>query len=119
MKSAVIALFVCFVTLFAQTPLGTVTGLATDASGAAMPGVSVTLTSQQTGVKKTASTNQSGVYSFPNLPPGVYKVTAEAKGFRALETEAFPVDAFRTMRQDLKFEIAGAATEVTVADTVS
>jgi hypothetical protein len=119
MKSALFALFVGSFTLFAQTPLGTVTGLATDASGAGMPGVSVTLTNPQTGVKKTATTNESGVYAFPNLPPGPYKLTGEAKGFRALETEAFPVDAFRTLRQDLKFEIAGAATEVTVTDTVS
>src|SRR5579872_2566006 len=111
MKSALFALFVCFVTLFAQTPLGTVTGLATDASGAAMPGVSVTVANQQNGVKKTATTNESGVYSFPNLPPGLYKLAGGAKGFRALETETFPVDAFRTMRQDLKFEIAGASTE--------
>src|ERR1051326_169404 len=119
MKSALITLFVCFVTVYAQTPLGTVTGLATDASGSAIPGVSVTLLNQQTGVKKTSATNESGVYLFPNLPPGLYKVTAEAKGFRALETEIIPVDAFRTMRQDLKFEVAGSSTEITVADTAS
>ena len=41
MKSALLALFVCSVTAFAQTPLGTVTGLATDASGGAVPGVSM------------------------------------------------------------------------------
>src|SRR5437763_3644279 len=99
MKSALFALFVCFATASAQTPLGTVTGLATDASGAAMAKVSVTLSNQQTGVKRTTGTNESGAYSFPNLPPGSYKLTGEAKGFRALETEAFPVDAFRTVRQ--------------------
>ena len=119
MKSALIALFLCFALAHAQTPLGTVTGLATDPTGAAIPGASVTLTSQQTGVKRTAATNDSGVYSLPNLPPGSYKLSAEAKGFRSLETEVFPVDAFRTVRQDLKFEVAGAATEVTVTETAS
>ena len=33
---------------------------------------------------------------------------ADAKGFRPLETRAFPVEAYRTVRQDLKFEVAGA-----------
>jgi hypothetical protein len=119
MKSALFSLFLCLATALAQTPLGTVTGLASDASGASVPGVSITLTNQQTGVKRSTVSNESGVYSFPNLQPGAYKLSAEAKGFRTLETEVFPVDAFRTVRQDLKFQVASGSTEVTVTDTVS
>ena len=78
MKSALIALFLCFAMARAQTPLGTVTGLATDATGSAIPRASVTLENQQTGVKRTAATNDSGAYTFPNLPPGSYKLAAEA-----------------------------------------
>jgi len=100
----------------AQTPLGTVTGLATDPSGGSVPNVAVTLTNQDTGVRRAASTNTSGAYSFPDLPPGVYKLGASAKGFRPLETRGFAVEAYRTVRQDLKFEIAAESTEVLVTE---
>ena len=60
----------------AQTPLGTVTGLAIDPSGGAVPNTSVRLTSEGTGVKRTASTNSTGVYAFPDLPPGMYRLGA-------------------------------------------
>ncbi len=113
------ALFVCSLGLWAQSPLGIVTGVATDASGAAVPEVKVTLVSEDTGVKREVKTNASGVYAIPNLQPGRYKITAEMKGFRTLETSAFPVEAYRTVRQDLRLEVAAAATEVTVAATVS
>jgi hypothetical protein len=103
----------------AQTPLGTVTGLATDPSGAAVPSAAVTLTNQETGVKRTASTNASGAYSFPDLPPGSYRLAAEAKGFRPLETRPLTVEAYRTVRQDLAFELAGASSEVLVTESVS
>src|SRR5690348_14242076 len=105
MRLSLIALVLCAIVLFAQTPLGTVTGLATDASGGVVPDASVTLTSIQTGVKRTAATNSSGAYTFPNLPPGSYRLAAEAKGFRPIETSALTLDAYRTVRQDLHFEV--------------
>ena len=70
---------------FCQTPLATVTGLATDASGAAVAAAKITLTNKDTGVTQTSSTNDSGAYSFPNLPPGVYSLAAEAAGFQKIQ----------------------------------
>jgi hypothetical protein len=119
MRFRLFALLLCALALQAQTPLGTVTGLATDASSSAVPNASVTLTNNDTGVKRTGSTNDSGVYSFPNLQPGTYRLGAGAKGFRPLETRAFSVEAYRTVRQDLKFEVAAASTEVVVTDLAS
>jgi hypothetical protein len=113
------ALFFCAFALSAQTPLGTVSGLAIDASGGAVGAASVTLTNNDTGVRRTTVTNASGAYAFPDLPPGTYRLGADAKGFRPLETRAFAVDAFRGVRQDLKFEVAGASTEVEVAEGAS
>ena len=107
MRTALIVLFVSVFLGQAQTPLGTVTGLASDATGSVVPGASVTLTSQETGVRRTASTNETGAYSFPGLPPGSYRLGAEAKGFRPIETRAFSLEAYRTVRQDLHFEVAG------------
>ena len=119
MRFPFFTLLVCAIALHAQTPLGTVTGLATDPSSSAIPGASVVLTNNDTGVKRTAATNGSGVYSFPDLPPGTYRLGAGAAGFRPLETRAFAVEAFRTARQDLKFEVASASTEVVVTDAAS
>jgi hypothetical protein len=116
MRLAPFVLFVCALVLRAQTPLGTVTGLATDPSGAAVPNASVSLTSEATGVKRTTTTNASGAYSFPDLPPATYRLTAESAGFRAIETRPFPLDAYRTVRQDLRFELASATSEVVVTD---
>src|ERR1035437_3509555 len=103
------ALIVCALVLHGQTPLGTVSGLAVDASGGAVAAASVTLTNNDTGVRRSTATNSSGAYAFPDLPPGTYRLGADAKGFRALETRAFPVDAYRTVRQDLKFEVASVS----------
>jgi len=119
MRSAPIVLIVLALVARAQTPLGTVTGLATDPSGGAVPGVSLTLTSQETGVKRTAATNGAGLYSFPDLPPGTYRLNAEAKSFRPVETRAFSVEAFRTVRQDLALELATASSEVVVTEAAS
>src|SRR5450631_1548169 len=113
------ALFLCVLALYGQTPLGTVSGLAIDASGGAVTAASVTLTNNDTGVRRTAATNGGGAYAFPDLPPGTYRLGADAKGFRPLETRAFAVEAYRSVRQDFKFEVASASTEVVVAESAS
>ena len=103
----------------AQTPLATVTGLATDPSGSAIVNAAIALTNKGTGVKLTTKTNEAGAYSLPNLPPGAYSLIAEAAGFKKIEVEEFALSAFRTLRQDLKFEVAGVASDVTVTASSS
>jgi hypothetical protein len=96
-----------------------VTGVTSDPAGAVIPGVAIELRSVDTGVTRKAESNLSGVFAFPSLPPGRYKLVATATGFRGFETQEFPVDAFRTVRQDVRFELQATATEVTVAEPVS
>jgi hypothetical protein len=96
-----------------------VTGLATDVSGGAIGGASVALTSNATGVRLTTTTNASGAYVFADLAPGMYRLGASAKEFRALETRGFTVEAYRTIRQDLRFEVASSSTEVVVTESAS
>ncbi len=104
---------------FAQSPLGTVIGVGIDPSGAPIPNAKVTLNNRDTGVKRDVETNQAGIYSFPNMAPGTYKLTADAKGFRAFETVPFQVAAFQTIRQDLRFEVSAASTEITISDSAA
>jgi hypothetical protein len=117
MRVAPIIVFVCGLVLRAQTPLGVVTGLALDPTGSAVPNVSVSLTNETTGVKRSTTTNASGAYSFPDVAPGSFRLTANAAGFRPIETRPFSIEAYRTVRQDLRFELATATSEVVVTDT--
>ncbi|WP_321470179.1 carboxypeptidase-like regulatory domain-containing protein [uncultured Paludibaculum sp.] len=114
-------LFLCAlsVCLLAQSPLGTVTGLAVDPSGAPIPSAAVVLTNEATGIRVETATNSTGNYLFPNLAPGSYKLAAEAKGFRKLEAAGLSLAAFRTLRQDLHFALESSSAEVTVAESAS
>lgn len=119
MKQAPIVLLLFSFLMRAQTPLGTVTGLAIDPSGAPIPNASVSLIDQQTDARRTLSTNASGIYAFPDLSPGTYRLSAEARNFRPLETRAFAVEPYRTVRQDLHFELSAATSEVVVTEAAS
>ena len=104
---------------WAQSPLGTVAGIAVDPTDSPVPNADLTLTNTKTGLKQTAKTTGSGTYAFPNLIPGTYKLEAAMTGFRKIETQEFPVEAYRTVRQDLRLELGTASAEVTVAETTA
>ena len=67
--------------LLAQTPTGQISGTATDDSGAALPGVTVTAKNESTGASRAVVTNVAGLYAIPLLPSGTYDVTGELAGF--------------------------------------
>ena len=76
---------ICFfvgVALFGQD-VAQISGTVTDQSGSVVPDVQVTATQTETGVKRSAVTDNSGFYVFPNLPLGPYRVEALKMGFRA------------------------------------
>jgi hypothetical protein len=66
---------------FAQA-ISQISGTATDASGAVVPGVEVTATETDTGIKRTVVTNGQGEYILPNLQIGPYRLEASKPGFR-------------------------------------
>jgi outer membrane receptor protein involved in Fe transport len=67
---------------FAQSSTGTISGNVTDASGGALPGVTVTATNTATSVARSVVSNATGHYEIPLLPPGVYRALAELSGFQ-------------------------------------
>src|SRR5437773_8922606 len=69
----------------AQTITGTVSGIVTDSNGAAIPGATVTLVSEQKNESRTSSTNDSGRFTFAALQPGAYTLKIEQKGFQTHE----------------------------------
>ena len=72
----------------AQTGAASITGLVTDETGGAVPGVTVTATNQATNVAYTAVSNEAGNYTITAVPVGTYIVKAELTGFRTATTPA-------------------------------
>jgi hypothetical protein len=66
----------------AQRSTGTIRGTVRDATQAVLPGATVTVVNQETGLSRTLVTNSSGIYSAFDLPVGRYKITAELQGFK-------------------------------------
>lgn len=102
------------------------TGTVADASGAVIPGADVTLTDQATGLSRSVQTNGAGLFAFPALTPGVYKVKATAKGFTSKELTgivlhagdqgAVPTMALQVGAQDTTVSVE-AASEMIATDT--
>src|SRR5512142_3239874 len=86
--------------LAAQIIQGTITGNVTDSTGAAIPGVAITVTSDQTGTVNRTVTTGAGVYSVPALPAGTYSITAEKTGFQRVAAHGLTLESAQTLRQD-------------------
>jgi hypothetical protein len=97
----------------AQATTGELTGRIVDASGDVVPGVTVTLRSEDTGLVRTVVTNQSGDYLFVLMPPGRYTVEAELAGFRKIERPGVVVSVGSRQTLPLQLEV-GALTEVLI-----
>ena len=68
---------------YGQMVNATLYGSVTDQSGAAIPGVHVTVTNQETGVANKGASDAAGSYSFPSLAPGKYNIMADKQGFKS------------------------------------
>src|SRR5882724_335642 len=66
-------------------------GTVQDQQDAAMPNVTVTLTSVDTGVAMTTKTDAAGYFEFPFVRPGNYQVKAEQTGFKTFVQSSFPL----------------------------
>jgi len=103
---------------FAQsTNAGDIRGTVTDASGALIPGVTVTVTNVETGVTKTFTTNDSGLYDTDSIVTGNYTVAFTKEGFQKVVRGPITLQVgFTTVNGELK---VGATTqEVTVTADV-
>jgi hypothetical protein len=100
---------------WAQTQTSAITGRAVDASGGALPGVTVSVTSPNLiGGARTVVTDEQGVYRFTQLPGGTYTVKFELPGFTTLNVEGVNVSGGSTMTINGKMEVATLQETVTV-----
>ncbi len=100
-----------------QSSNGQITGLATDTSGAAVEGASVTATNTATGVAYASTTNGSGVYVLPQLVPGPYKISMSREGFATVEHPEVTVRTGDHLSLDFSLRPATTKEVVTVTES--
>src|SRR5258708_13005380 len=93
--------------VIAQITSGTITGLATDDSGSAVAGASVTVTFTQTGATRTATTSAEGTFSFQELSPGLYNITVSKQGFKKVEQRGVEPHLSNLTNVTIKTPLAG------------
>jgi hypothetical protein len=88
------ALLVCVahIPLWSQATTATISGTVTDASGAVVPGITVTAVNPETNLSRTATTDEFGGYSIKFLPVGTYRVQAIGAGFKKFEQTGVVLD---------------------------
>jgi hypothetical protein len=101
----------------AQTVTGEIRGTVRDTSGGVLPGVTVTVTNTGTGLTRTDTTNDIGIYVFPSLPIGTYTVAAELQGFRKAERTGFVLNADGRITADFSLGV-GALTETVTVEAI-
>ena len=101
----------------AQVLYGSLTGIVSDQTGAAIPGASVSATNTQTGRELSTSTDAQGRYSFVNVQAGPYDVKFGAEGFRTLSRTGTPVSVNEVTRVDVQMELGQVSEVVTVEGT--
>jgi hypothetical protein len=106
----------CGLQVSAQVNTGTLSGQVEDASGAVVPGATLTVAEQTIGYSRQVKTDSDGNYMFPELPIGQYTVTVESNGFETQRGTATINVGFRS-RSD--FHLSVGSTGQTVEVTAS
>lgn len=102
----------------AQTFRGTILGTVTDQNGAVVAGAKVTIRNTSTGLERSTTTDDEGNYTVPELPIGPYEVRVDQSGFVSSVVSNVAVEVASERRVDVKLNVAGTETVVTVATNV-
>ena len=114
MLIAMIACLAC-APLFAQVTSGTIFGTVKDPSGLYIQGASVTISNPSNGLTRKVTTSDSGEFVAPNLLPGTYNITVEAKGFKKQESTGVVLSAADKLNAgEIVLAIGAVSESVTV-----
>ncbi|MDT7602955.1 MAG: hypothetical protein QOF61_952 [Acidobacteriota bacterium] len=119
--SLTLALLVCAW----ATPVGaqsaaraTIVGTVVDPNGSVVAGATVTAKNTETGIERTTTTSSEGLYTFENLPPGIYDVRVEGQGFAQAIASAVKLQVGERRDVNFNMKVAGAAVNVIVSSEV-
>src|SRR6266704_1273836 len=96
---------------------GKIQGLVTDASGAVIPGATITLHNIKTGIQTVKITNETGLYRFDNVDPGSYTLSGELPGFSKTVQENISVQAQGDVTVNLLLKVGDVTDTLDVTDT--
>jgi len=111
-------LFAASLPALSQTTTGRILGNVSDQSGAAVAGATLTITDVERGGGRTVTTDAAGEYAAPELQPGIYKVRAEAQGFKTVERINIAVEVAQDLRVDISLPAGQVSETVVVTDEV-
>ena len=112
--SAVIAAGFISVSAQSQALNGQIEGVVTDSTGAAVAGATVTVRNLESGSERTMTTDNGGLFRFPLLPLGGYRVTIEAPNFKRLVREGVTLTTGQVATINVSMEAGGLSETVTV-----
>ena len=98
---------------WAQQGTSELRGKVTDAQGAVLPGVNVTVTNQATGNVRETISGADGSFIASGLVPGTYKVSAGLQGFKKFERAELRLEVGKTTSVEVEMQVGGL--EETVA----
>src|SRR5947208_10614312 len=101
---------------FAQTSTATILGVVRDASGALIPGVSITVKHTESGRTRTIVSSERGGYNVPLLPVGAYEITTTMPGFKQAVRTGINLVVGQEAVVDLTLEVGANAETVTVSE---
>jgi Carboxypeptidase regulatory-like domain len=125
--SGLTALFLAFLFLIAGTGqfavaqdiVGRISGTVIDAQGAAVPGATVAIINEATGISRSLTTDGSGYFVADDLPVGKYTVTVEAKGFKKTLVAGNPLTAGGRQTVNVTMQVGAVTETVTVTGVVN
>lgn len=105
---------VFFSILLAQDTTGTIAGTVSDSSEATVAGVQVTVTNENTGLKRAAISGNNGSYRIPFLPVGFYAVQVSKEGFKSQAQTGVRLEILQVRTVDFKLALGQVSETVTV-----
>ena len=100
--------------LLAQSDSATLSGTVTDPSGAVVSNANVQAVNEDTNVAQNTRTNSVGLYSFPHLAPGRYRISVKSTGFKELVKTGVVFHVGDTVSENFRMEIGSASDTVSV-----
>ena len=99
---------------WAQSTSSTVSGKITDPSGSSVPAASVSASNEDTGLRRSASSNEEGGYVLPLLPPGRYRIAVQKEGFKPVTRTGVILQVDQVARIDFVLDVGVVAESVVV-----
>jgi len=107
-------LFALATPVFAQRTTGALLGVIKDASGAVLPGASVSVTGPNIVGAQVGVANELGLYHVPNLPPGEYQLVFSLSGFKTLTRKGVRVGLGQQIEENASLDVSTLEEQVTV-----